>query len=75
MDKQEKNDETKQPYPPREFWRALLAIRDFAFARGTNEYFTEKGLPSQSSFRKSMDIVDNYLDLAINDGWLEDGRK
>ncbi len=73
MDKQDEKNETLLPYPPSEFWIALLAVRNYAFAKGLDEYSAERGLPRQGSFRESIDIVDNYLTLAINDGWLEDG--
>lgn len=75
MKKQDDKEETKRPYPPGEFWRALVEVRNYAFAHGTREYFTEMGLPREGSFRNSVDIVDNYLDLATNDGWLDDGKE
>ena len=74
MEKEKEKQDSKQPYPPSEFWRALLAVRNHTFANGLNEYFAEHGIPAKGSFRESMDIVDNYLDLAINERWLEGWR-
>jgi hypothetical protein len=71
MDEQQKQQ--KCQYPPAEFWRALLALRNHAFIKLKDDYFKAWGVfPKEGSFQHSVDLVDCYLDHALNDGWMDD---
>lgn len=75
MDNQDERNELKRRFPPNEFWKALHVVRNFAFSRGELEYCSERGVPREGSFRNSIDIVDDYLDIAIDRGWLDEDVK
>jgi hypothetical protein len=42
------------------------------FARGLDPYFAGPGKTKEGSLRHWMDVIDDYLDVAIEDGWLDD---
>lgn len=67
------NDNIKQAHPriPREFWEALLTIHNQFFINVLCVYYDERRgkqiLPVLQSFR----TVDCWLDIAIEEGWLD----
>ncbi len=56
-------EERKEVYPPAYFWQALLEIR--------NHYF-ERELVAKSQILESLRTLDCWLDVAIEERWLED---
>lgn len=72
MDQERQSTRLKPLYPPAEFWRALLAFRIHAFARGLDLHATTPVVKHEGSLRHSVDVVDSYLDVAIDEGWLND---
>ena len=72
MNEERKPNSLKPQYPPPEFWRALLAYRTHVIAQGFDPYFSEPFERHECSARNAADVVDNYLEVAIDAGWLED---
>ena len=73
MEKQQQEN-SKRPYPPGRFWRALLAFRNHAFVKLQDDYL-EKDIRQwlkEGSFRNSVDVVDCYIDIALSEGWMDD---
>ena len=72
MDEQQK--QLKRPYPPRVFWRALLDFRNHAFIKLQDDYFVQgvKQSFQEGSFRNSVDVIDCYIQVAIDEGWMDD---
>jgi hypothetical protein len=56
-------EKRKEVYPPAYFWQALLEIR--------NHYF-ERELMAKSQILESLQTLDCWLDVAIEEKWLED---
>jgi hypothetical protein len=73
----EQQQQSKRPYPPPVFWRALLAFRNHAIIKLRDDYlvldpdqwFTE------GTFPNSVDVVDCYIDLALSEGWMDDNME
>ena len=72
MDEQQK--QSKQPNPPSEFWRALLALRNHAFTKLREDYFVQDARQwfQEGTFPHSIDVVDCYIEIALNEGWMYD---
>jgi hypothetical protein len=61
----------KPHYPPTEFWRALLAFRIYVFGRGLDPHFAKPGVEHEGALLHSVDVVDEYLQVACDEGWLD----
>lgn len=70
----EQQQQSKRPYPPPEFWRALLAFRNYAFIKLLDDYlvFDPEQWFTEGTFRNSVDVVDCYIHIALNEGWMYD---
>jgi len=75
MDEQPK--QSKRPYPPGEFWRALLVFRNHAFIKLHDDYFVQDAAQwfKEGTFPNSVDVVDCYIDIALREGWMDDNLK
>jgi hypothetical protein len=72
MDQEKQPTRLKPLYPPAEFWRALLAVRLHLFAVGLDVSLVKSGAKHEGSLLHSVDVVDNHLVVAIDEGWLDD---
>lgn len=70
----EQQAKLNRPYPPGEFWRALLALRNHAFIKLSDDYFVQDAAKwfQEGTFPNSIDVVDCYIDIALNEGWMDD---
>ena len=73
MDEQQK--QLERHYPPTEFWRALLALRNHAFIKLREDYFVQDVTQwfQEGTFPHSIDVVDCSIEIALNEGWMDDG--
>ena len=63
---------SKQPIPPREFWRAVWLVTNEGFANceGFHRSPSTRGV-WDIAFLDAVDVVDRYLNHAIESGWLD----
>ncbi len=75
MDEQQQN--SKRHYPPGEFWRALLALRNHAFTKLHDDYFVRDARQwfQEGTFPHSIDVIDCYIEIALEQGWMEDNME
>ena len=73
----EQQKQSKRPFPPGEFWRALLALRNHAFIKLREDYFVQDARQwfQEGTFPNSIDVVDCYIDIALNEGWMYDNME
>lgn len=70
----EQQNPSKRPNPPRDFWRALLALRNHAFIKLRDDYFVQDEAQwfQEGTFPHSIDVIDCYIEIALEQGWLDD---
>ena len=75
MFRRSKRTDSMQPFPPPEFWRALLDVR----WRIISPYCNKRPLLSclfvkRGSLWHAVDVLEDYLDAAVEHRWHDDGN-
>lgn len=72
MEKQQQ--EQRRPYPPSHFWQAVLAMRNHVMISCKADYWDDliNHRRVEGSLWQAINIVGDYLDVLMQDGWLDD---
>lgn len=75
MDEERRRRKLEPRRPQREFWRAVLTMRNHLIVFNIGHYWDDliKGRGVEGSLWEAINIVGNHLESAIADGLLDDG--
>ena len=71
---EEEKRRTEPAYLPPRFWKAVLAMRNHTVLNCKSDYWDElmTGRFVQGSLWEAINIVGDYLNGVIEDGWMDD---